>query len=228
MTMQLDDETLIAYVDGEVDQAEAARVETAMGADPLVADQVRALRAGATALRAAFGEPMRDDVPDRLIAAVNDGFAERAGRGPGGTTGGGPAGWFARQPVFTSMAASVAILVMGLAGAYVFAERHVEERLARLEAYRETDQRMIEAAIGLALEKNVSGMPANWSNPDSGSSGRVEPIRTFRNSGGQWCREYVLQAELRAGADRRESRRAIACREDDGRWMTRLELTSES
>lgn len=221
MTMQPDDETLIAYVDGELDRAEAARVEAAIAADPALADQVRALRAGAAALRAAFGEPMRGEVPERLIATVNAGFAERKGRG-------GATDWFASQPVLKSMAASVAILVMGLAGAYVFAERQVEERLARLEAYRESDQRMIETAIAFALEKNASGMPATWRNPDSGSSGRVEPVRTFRNSGGQWCREYLLQAELLVGTDRRESRRAIACRENDGRWMTRLETTSES
>ncbi len=87
---------------------------------------------------------------------------------------------------------------------------------------------MIQAAVSLALETHVSGAPAEWHNPDSGSRGRVEPVRTFKISTGQWCREYVHTLEFHGRWELRESRRAIACRGADGVWKTRLQLGEES
>jgi surface antigen len=118
--------------------------------------------------------------------------------------------------------------VVGLAGANYFAERSVEREIARLEALRTADREMIEAAISVALESHVSGQPARWHNPDSGSSGSVEPIRTFKISTGQWCREYAHALDIRGWQERRETLRAIACREAGGTWKTRLQLGEES
>lgn len=226
MTARVDDDTLVAYLDGELAEAEAREVEAALAADPRLAEDARLLREGAAAVRAAFADPLRAPVPGRLVEAIDTTFAERAqaarrGRGPSG----GP---LIRRQLFGAIAASIAALVVGLSGAYFIAEYQVERRIARLEAVRAADRQMIQAAVSLALEKHLSGIPAHWRNPDSGSSGRVEPIRTFRISTGQWCREYVQVFELRDGQERRETRRAIACREADGTWKTRLELTDES
>lgn len=225
MTPHIDDKTLVAYVDGELDEATTREVEATVAANPKLAETVRSLREGAALLHAAFAEPVRAAVPDRLIETVGAGFAERTAGRRGGE---GPRGWHFHQPVLASMAASVAVLIISLAGAYVFAERQVERRLARLEAARAADQRMIETAVAVALEKHLSGMPAHWSNPESGSEGQVEPVRTFRIANGQWCREYVLESALRYGHERHQTRRAIACREPDGTWKTRLEITEES
>ena len=87
---------------------------------------------------------------------------------------------------------------------------------------------MIEAAISVALEKHVSGQPARWHNPDSGSKGSIEPLRTFKISTGQWCREYAHAIDLRGWQERQATLRAIACREAGGRWKTRLQLGEES
>lgn len=78
--------------------------------------------------------------------------------------------------------------------------------------------------VALALETRVSGKPATWRNPDSGSYGTVEPVRTFRAANGQWCREYIQTADLAAELFQPARRRAIACRDPDGQWRTRLEL----
>lgn len=220
MTARFDDETLVAYVDGELDEAAARRVEAAIGQDPKLAETVRALREGAAALRAAFAGPVHHDVPDRLRETVDVGFAARR-RDGGDRTG-------YHRPVLAAMAASLAIMAIGIGAAYVFLESQVERRLARLEAAREADRDIIQAAVAMALEKHLSGVPATWQNPQSGSHGQVEPVRTFRSAGGQWCREYVVTADLRSSARQEEVRRAIACRDDAGQWRTRLELSSES
>jgi len=115
-------------------------------------------------------------------------------------------------------------LAVGLGGAFVFAEWQVERKIARLEAVRAADRQMLAAAVSLALETHVSGKPAIWNNPDSGSYGTVEPVRTFRAASGQWCREYIQTADFAAESFQSERRRAIACREPDGQWQTRLEV----
>ncbi len=220
MTRQVGDETLMAYVDGELDETAARDVEAAMAADPGLADTVRSLREGAMSLHAAFAEPMRGQVPGRLIETVNAGVAARKREVPRSP-------WYGR-PAYAAMAASLAVLILGLGGTYVFVDRQVEQRLARLEAARAADRDIIQETIATALEKHLSGVPAAWRNPRSGSSGRVEPVRSFRSAAGQWCREYILEAALRTGGERNETRRAIACRDAEGRWRTRLVLTGES
>ncbi len=223
MTERISEERLIAYVDGELDEAAVREVETALAADTELRTLVERLREGAAAVHAAFNEPLRHEPPGRLVEVINRGFAERDGG-----HGGGAASGLLRRAVFGPIAASILAVIVGLSGAYYFAGQQVERRIARLEAIRTADQAFIEATISRALEKQVSGTPLDWSNPDSGSKGRIEPVRTFKISTGEWCREYVHTLEFHGWQELRETRRAIACREGDGRWRTRLSLTGES
>lgn len=218
--MRIDEQTLVRYVDGELDQTTVDVVEGALAADPELARTVRDLRQGTATLRAAFAEPARAEVPARLTQAIEAEFAAQRRRVR-------PLAWPSR-PLFAALAASFVILVVGLGGAMIYTERQVEQRLASLEAARAADRALIQSAIATALEEHLSGVPAAWHNPQTGSRGRVEPIRTFRNANGQWCREYVLNAELVSNAGGREVRRAVACREENGQWKTRLEMLSES
>jgi surface antigen len=222
----IEDERLVAYVDGELDAAAARAVEAAVAADPKLAKTVAALRSEVALIRAAYQEPLRAEVPERLVTAVDAAFT---GRQAERSTPAGDAAraWF-RHPAFGAIAASIVAVVAGLAGANYFAERGVEREIARLEVLRLADQEMIEAAVAVALETHVSGQPARWHNPDSGSKGSVEPLRTFKISTGQWCREYAQATDLRGWQERRVTLRAIACREAGGHWKTRLQLGEES
>jgi anti-sigma factor RsiW len=108
--MATDDTMLMAYVDGELDPAGVAEVEAAMAADLAVARRVRQLRDATTALRAAFNEPMREPVPERLLAPLGALGPQRWG-----------AGLFGR---YAAMAAILAIAVLG--GVALFANSGVE------------------------------------------------------------------------------------------------------
>ncbi len=226
----IEEERLVAYVDGELDAAAARTVEAAMAADPKLAETVAVLRAEVALIRAAYQEPLRGEAPERLVAAVDAAFAMRRAERSAGrpVPAGGPGRTWFRYPAFGAIAASIIAVVVGLAGANYFTERGVERELARLEALRVADQEMIEAAISVALETHVSGQPARWHNPDSGSRGSVEPLRTFKISTGQWCREYAHAIEFRGWQERQATLHAIACREAGGRWKTRLQLGEES
>src|SRR5215469_7687423 len=64
------DETLIAYLDGELDDDARSEVESWLEADAELRDRVAALAASAEALRAAFEPVLHEPVPERLLAAA--------------------------------------------------------------------------------------------------------------------------------------------------------------
>lgn len=221
MTTSIDVEALVAYVDGELDEPERRRIETALDTDAEAQRIVRDLRVGAAQLKAALNAPLHEPVPERIHAAVDRAFAEREAGTAATVT---PARRWS-QRVAPLLAASFAALAIGLAGGYFFGVDSFSDRLGRLEAARIEDRALIARTISQALEKQVSGVTVDWRNPHSGSYGKVTPVRTFRNADGQWCREYSTASWL---DDREESRRAIACREADGMWRTRIEIAGES
>ena len=219
MTARPTDETLIAYVDGELSPEQVDEVEARLADDAELAAEIDSLRQASAVLHAAFNEPLRGPVPDRLTRI----FA------PPPAAAMGSFGW--RRfggPFAAPIAASLLMLGVSLGGAYVIAEWQVERRIARLEAVRAADQQILAAAVTKALETHVSGKPATWRNPESGSYGTIEPVRTFRAANGQWCREYIETADLVAQSVQAERRRGIACRDPDGQWRTRLELLEAS
>ncbi len=68
---QPNDELLIAYLDGELDGLDRDAVTAAMERDPALRDRASALNESAALLRAAFGEILREEVPQRLLDAAH-------------------------------------------------------------------------------------------------------------------------------------------------------------
>ncbi len=120
MMARIDDETLVAFVDGELDEADARRVEAEVAADRNLRDTVLALHRGAAMLRAALIEPLVTPVPDRLVQTVVSAFAER-------TKAERPMAprWRLAVPI----AASIAAVLIGLSGAFFIADYQVERRI---------------------------------------------------------------------------------------------------
>ncbi len=72
MATTMTEETLMAYVDGELDADTRAAVETAMASDPDVARRVARQQVLRQKLRATFDGVLDEAVPDRLIATARD------------------------------------------------------------------------------------------------------------------------------------------------------------
>jgi len=72
-----------------------------------------------------------------------------------------------------------------------------------------------QAAATAERQALTSNAPADWSDPQSGTSGRVRPLRSFTDAAGRACREYSQTVNI---AGRRQSDTGIACRESDGNW----------
>jgi surface antigen len=80
----------------------------------------------------------------------------------------------------------------------------------------------IEAELPNVLERQVSGTVVPFGEFLSGVSGTLEPVRTFKNVDGSFCRTYEAHIEAPSG-DTMVSR-GVACRDEGGRWHTRLQV----
>lgn len=74
--MTISDETLMAYVDGELDAASRASVEAAMQQDPDIGKRIARQRALREKLQSAFAAILEEPVPDRLMRAARGQRAE--------------------------------------------------------------------------------------------------------------------------------------------------------
>src|SRR5688500_6229218 len=70
MTMAVDETKLFAWLDGELDAAEAAKVEAEVAADPRLARMAEQHRAFEERVRGAFDTVAAEPVPERLASAV--------------------------------------------------------------------------------------------------------------------------------------------------------------
>ena len=67
----------------------------------------------------------------------------------------------------------------------------------------------------VTLESAPTGQTATWSNPDSGHSGTVTPVRTYQEPSGAYCREYQQSVTVGGQTERAYG---TACRQPDGSW----------
>ncbi len=77
------------------------------------------------------------------------------------------------------------------------------------------DRRTAAATTQRALETAPSGQATTWTNPDTGHTGTVTPVRTFQEASGQYCREFEQTVTIEG---KRQSGYGTACRQPDGSW----------
>lgn len=179
--MTVSDETLMAYVDGELDAETRATVEAAMADDPELARRVDEQRALREQLRAAFEPVLEEPLPARLIerartAAAGGARADavslrRAARRRGS--------W----PVWLALAASLVVGVF--AGRWTF-------RGGPVSPIGWYDGRLTARGV---LADALTGQLA--SNQAAGAPVRIGV--TFRSKSGRYCRTFSLRAPEVAG-----------------------------
>ncbi|WP_374440839.1 anti-sigma factor [Stella sp.] len=111
---RFDDETLVAFVDGELDEATATEVAHALEADAELAARVEMFRSSSVLVRAAFAGVIDEPVPERLMAAARGAAADDAGGKVVPFPKRRPIGRWIALP----LAASVAALMIGASAGY--------------------------------------------------------------------------------------------------------------
>jgi anti-sigma factor RsiW len=117
------DEALVAYLDGELEDAERLNLEASIDSDPELRDRLAALAQSADLVRSAFADIVDEPVPERLIAAAR-GKAAADSRGEAQILFFRRPQWHARPAptrwqIGYAAAAALVGLVVGGAGTYV-------------------------------------------------------------------------------------------------------------
>lgn len=208
----LDEATIVAYADGELDAEATRAVEAALAEDPNAQALARELIVSAGLVRAAFAGCLGEPLPKRLVDA--------AGRMPGDGAADAPEKkrrrpWWA-EPV-TALAASVALLVVGFGGGFVYwrdAPAGESSQVAAAAEEATAGDRIFEEA----LENKLSGTTVSWKDAARGIDITVTPIRTYKRADGGYCRQYRVD---RTFDGRRQIETGIACRTTAGQWIPR-------
>lgn len=226
--MTLDESTLIAYVDGELDTQTVREVEASLAQDEEARQYVEHLRELAALTRVAFNDVMHDPVPQSLkdtVLSRSTPPANHAEAAPHADNGkvvsfkpksGGNAG--RALPQGLAAAAAVACLFLGLGGGYTYSETSTAKAMQLAALSMQQDQSAMEQALNKALEVNVSGNALTWQNPDSGRSAAFTPVRTYQDKTGQFCREYRKDVSVEGQT---QTTYGLACRDQSGTWKTR-------
>ncbi|MBN1956571.1 MAG: hypothetical protein JXQ81_07700 [Desulfuromonadales bacterium] len=77
----------------------------------------------------------------------------------------------------------------------------------------QAEQRTVNSRLSFALNHVPDRHAVVWVNRAGQLSGKIVPLRTYRTSYGQLCREYTRLSLLNHQSF------GLACRQDDGRWL---------
>ena len=220
----LDEGTLIAYVDGELDSQTVRLVEGKLSTDENAAKYVEHLREIAALSRIAFNDTLHDSVPQALKDTILKNTAAESTDTDSTVVAFAPRAkneWKIALP----MAAAVACLFLGLGGGYQYSKTSTGNALKLAAFTLEQDKSAMDMALNKALEVNMSGDTRTWTNPDSHRSAAFTPVKTYQDKSGAFCREYRKSVDT---SGQQETTFGLACRDDKGTWKTRYLILDNS
>jgi hypothetical protein len=183
-----DDETLMAYADGELDAAQRAEIEAAIAGDATLARRVERQRVLRAEVTDAFSKVIESPVPERLVTAARGGAAQAAGPRSGkvlqfpARAARAPATpWRARE--WTAMAAS---LVLGV--------------LLSWRLFAPEDSAVIVAGKDALLARGelATALESQLASEQRGDEAVLIGL-TFKASDGNYCRSFILRNTRTAG-----------------------------
>jgi hypothetical protein len=165
--MSIPEETLMAYVDNELDPAARAQVEAAMRDDPQIETRVAQQRELKAKIQQAYAAELTEAVPGRLVEAARAATASRSSR----------LRW--RQPQWRPIVSMAASLLIGVGVGFL--------------AWRNSDSNMIQNAHGALvaggpLAQGLSSQLAGERSPASA----VEIGLSFLAKSGDYCRTFTI------------------------------------
>ncbi len=212
--MTFNDDTLIAYLDGQLPDTDYGPLEDALKHDEALRTRLQALADSSELARRAFDPVLLEPVPPQLIAAIWRAPDPRGRTQAVGTTR--PTGLLAwlgliSGPRAWPALASVVVLGLGAVIGWQLLAPADDARWALREGAPVTDQ-----ALALALEVSPSGRVLRT------AGGAVEILASFEHVGGGHCREFN-----RSSPGGTLDELGIACRNAAGDWHLELLVTEK-
>lgn len=202
-TEKISDEMIMAYVDGELNEEQAARIRKALETDPVLQEKADLFQDTTFMLQGIYDAPLQEEVPERLLKSVRAYKPE---------TLSGRIRIFFRNcihiPVMQSVYASafVVVVIMGVGLIYYFSSTYSPGNNA-YPAF------IVSEDFNRGLEKTPSGQPVVLKQ----SGVQVLPIATFQDKDLHFCRQFEVVSNT---GEERTFFQGIACRNPEGIWKT--------
>lgn len=200
--MNISDETLMAYVDGELEPVARAAVEAALANDARLASRLARQQALLAQLRTAFDDVLDEPVPPQLLAAIRASGNANAAKHPRvidlPSRVRAPRRW--SWPQWGALAAS---LLVGVLTGYSVPGHRAGELVTR------NGQMVVHGSLAGALSGQLA----------SGTPNETAPLRvglSFLAKTGNYCRTFAL-----ASAGDRQTLAGLACK-DGAEWTIRV------
>jgi hypothetical protein len=219
--MNLNDDTLLAYLDGELDEAQCAAVETACAAQPALAERLDRLALSDERVRRSYQAVLEEPVPPHLIAAIlsapdprHHGAVQPARIGSPASPGIRWSAWLDTLRANwggrgMAVMASVALMVLGAVMALTL-RPGADEGWALTAGEPLQDRSLL-----VALETAPSGREVE------AAGRRVQLLASFERTQGGFCREFNASEN---GADPADHL-GVACRTGPGQWTLEVMAT---
>ncbi|WP_208349441.1 hypothetical protein [Pseudaestuariivita rosea] len=179
------DEELMAYADGELDEARASQIDLALAADAALADRLAMFTGSRGAISDAYAPDLDQPVPDVLIARVHE-LDDKTRRKPDAVTQltGAPSTAPApantnRTPMWQTAVAACVALVVGLGAGFMLTEKP-STNPASLQITELADPAIVQA---------LTAAPSGETLILQGGH-RFAAVATFRDAAGTLCREF--------------------------------------
>lgn len=196
--MNFNDETLMAYADGELDASTRRAIEEAMRHDDVLAQRVARHRMLRTEVFNAFAPVLDEPMPERLLASLTPiaphNLAVEAGTsaislGIAGT--GKPAANDAHGWSWSQWGAMAATLVIGVVvGHFATGDRQTEQQVAMVSG--RNGMLTAQGALDAALSRQLPS--------DTPAGAAVRIGLSFVSADGNYCRSFTLQGQTASTA----------------------------
>ncbi len=241
--VDLTDDILIAYSDGELDEKTAAEVETALQSDPAAREIIEQFQEAHRLAGEAFEAPMDEEIPDRLLklfeepqaleevrdasqdapsnlADLSQIRAARISKRHTNVTANDSPDRIRRFAL--PLAASVA-LILGIGGGFGLSNFVGPDPAPPVIAAGSIPESSL---LHAALERSPSLQALEEVSQDGMTRNRIEPLLSFVDRNERYCREYMVTGSTAGGGS--QDLTGIACRSDGGTWTQQIAMVREA
>ena len=196
-----DEKILSAYIDGELDTAAMQQVETIIENNAEASKYVLGALKTTARLRADMQPVMNEEIPDRLLSV----FEKQETRK------------IRKRSVFLNLGRAAAAVLLVVFG-FVAADQIDRYKSVGIPKYISSMPWIYSDVVNQALENNLSGTTRQLQGQGSGATIQVTPVKTYRDQGGVYYREYRFEA---TGGDQEVMLNGLAYRTSKGNWETK-------
>jgi hypothetical protein len=225
--MNVTDEMLMAYADGELSREDCRLLEGMLAQDGSLRARLEPFAVTGSSLAGVFEQPMREPIPDRLLAVITAGSrnksapaGRKAGRAPRQSTGFLDAVAEALFPSGLGLAGAFSLTALFAAGgAAGYLASRVTPPAGGGNAVVALDHGSLVAGSELKIALETQASVDDKTALQNGAA--LWPAQSFKSKDG-FCREYKI------AGDGEKSYAGIACRSADSQWRVAVHAQAKA